>query len=189
MSALLSRDPSVANGNYLSIEKEGNHLAEKILQSTGPNGLFLDVLGRSIRDAYIYTLDKEENFDDLERCEKAIFGVKVEKYTTKSMGWPRQTKQSKKSKNRLLLDTLLFDTAIDFKCTIHNNWMIPPKCKNQWCLLIRLDRKSWTFEVGVFFAVEHHLTNGHNWDRKLNLNAIGKTHIIWLARDVALPPL
>lgn len=136
--------------------------------------------GLSIGCAIDYVLDGD-SFDDLEGCVKTFIGTKFEKNFVRMMNLPYGKMH--------ILDTNIAGYDIDIKFTLGNNWMIPPECINQFCLLCQVSYPNQTYRFGLFQANPEFLTKGFNRDQKRSVSAFGKKSIDWLLWDQpVLPP-
>ena len=112
--------------------------------------------------------------DQLSKAEKTMLGIKFEEMFKLQFGISKSQQ----------LDCLIAGKEVDVKFTCRNNWMIPPKCFDQICLLARMDDEKFSF--GIIQATKDSLTKSANWDRKKQICLSGRGNIHWLFKDKQL---
>jgi hypothetical protein len=135
-----------------------------------------------------YILDGEESLDDLEGCEKTVFGTKFEKRWIKRLDLPRKVSQRKNPHN-LKLDTRVAGFDLDVKTTLGGTtWMIPREAVGHWLFLVQVKPKIETVSYGVFKALPEYLTTGKNQDEKVSVSKVGKRAIRWIEQGASYAP-
>lgn len=137
---------------------------------------------RRVKQVFNYTrdfvLDRDvthrTEISQLSKAEKTMLGIKFEEMFKLEFCLPRGNK----------LDCQINGREVDIKFTCRNNWMIPPKCFNEICLLAKMDDS--VFSLGFIHATQDSLTRSANWDRKKQICLSGKGNIHWLVRDQSL---
>lgn len=148
---------------------------------------FVREVGQIITSTIDYVLDGENSLDDLEGCEKTVFGVKFEKRFIRHFGLPRKVSK-KNNPHNLHLDTRLLGRDLDIKCTLGGkNWMIPQEAVGHWCFLVKVDYRASNFCLGLIKADTENLSPGKNRDTKGSLSASGRERITWIVQQAALP--
>lgn len=126
----------------------------------------------------LLALFNEAEFAQLEAPVKTVLGLLIEKKFLDAFHLP-----CKKGKHShppgMILDTMIEGVHCDIKCTIGNNWMVPPENVGHWCLLFQIDVPHRLFSMGWFKAEEGHLHVGHNRDKKRGISKVGKQTIRW----------
>lgn len=136
----------------------------------------------------LYILDGEASLDDLEACEKALFGVKFEKRFIKALGLPRKISK-KKNPHGLKLDTRIAGINLDIKTTLGGKtWMIPGEAVGEWLFVVAVDLKAQTFSCGFLKATPENLCAGKNQDKKGSVSAEGRCRVRWLAQSAPYAP-
>lgn len=131
-----------------------------------------------------YILDGAESLDDLEACEKTVFGTKFEKRFVRHLGLPHKTSR-KRNPHGLKLDTRVDGLDLDFKTTLGgNNWMVPGEAVGSWLFLVQVDPAAQSVGYGLLKADPENLTAGKNQDKKASVSKIGKQAICWIAQGV-----
>jgi len=136
-------------------------IAELIERGGGTKTKFIETTGQIIRDTLDYVIDGEASLDDLEGCEKTVFGTKFEKRFVRAMGLPRKISKRVNPHN-LTMDTRVAGYDLDIKCTLGSTWMIPREAIGNWCFLVQVDYKASDFSLGLFKALPENLTEGEN---------------------------
>jgi hypothetical protein len=108
------------------------------------------------------------SINQLSKAEKTILGIKFEDMFKREFELVPGDK----------LDCVVGGTEVDIKFTCRNNWMIPPKCFDEICLLAKMDDEK--FSLGLIHATQDTLTKSANWDRKKQICLTGKGNIHWL---------
>lgn len=139
-----------------------------------------DIMAKAIGESLSHVMDGESSFSNLEACEKAMLGVKIEKKFLHAAGLP-----SRRTHKHLKLDTVIDGVPLDIKTTIASNWMIPPEVFHHHCLLVKTDIPKRVFSAGLFHAMPKYLNTRPNRDRKVTLNALGRRSIDWLYKNVS----
>jgi len=161
-------------------------IAELIERGGGTETKFIETTGQIIRDTLDYVIDGEASLDDLEGCEKTVFGTKFEKRFVRAMGLPRKISKRVNPHN-LTMDTRVAGYDLDIKCTLGSTWMIPREAIGNWCFLVQVDYKASDFSLGLFKALPENLTEGENRDAKKSVSARGKQTVQWITTNHSLP--
>ena len=109
-----------------------------------------------------------KKIEELSKTEKTMLGTVFETVVKKELN----------IREGQALDCSLDDFEFDIKFTCRNNWMIPPECIGQTCLLAQ--GTDDTLKVGVFIASEDNLNTGQNRDKKRTVSKKGKGTISWV---------
>lgn len=117
-------------------------------------------------------------WDQLYKTEKTHCGTLVEINLQREFDFEDGT----------VLDYTIVGTDIDCKYSQElGGWMIPPEAVNRLCLVISgTDNATPTFSAGLVRIAPDRL-GAPNRDAKAKLNAVGRTAVAWLFRDVAMP--
>lgn len=107
---------------------------------------------------------------ELDKANKTILGIKWEVVLKNLLGLEKGRE----------LDFNIAGVEVDCKFTMGDNWMIPPSCVGQVCILGRYSEKNNSFAVGFIRANEDHLNPSRNRDSKRTLSVEGKKHIDWV---------
>lgn len=150
-------------------------LKAKILALTTAN-----LLAQAVNESVTHVLDGEPSFSNLEACEKAVLGVKIEKKLLNSMGLP-----TNRNNKKMKLDTEIDGVPLDIKTTSGSNWMIPPEAVGEQLFLIKTDVANRTVSAGLFHAIPESLTSAPNRDMKVQISKVGKRSIDWLYEDIS----
>lgn len=112
---------------------------------------------------------------ELSKTEKTMMGTVFEVVAKKELGIDEGVR----------LDCKLDDFEYDIKLTCRErsfNWMIPPECVGETCLLVHCGDKF--IKVGVFEALESNLNRGQNRDKKRTISKLGKGCIRWVLESI-----
>lgn len=132
------------------------------------------IINKSLNE--LVSFMKEDSFENLTASAKTILGTKIEKEFLTIMKLP-----CKKGKNKdWLLDTIIDGIDVDIKCTIGNNWMMPPEVIGHWCILFQIDAIKKKYSLGFLKADIKNLNGGLNRDRKRSISKTGRANIEWL---------
>ena len=114
---------------------------------------------------------------ELDKNEKTFIGTKIEHFVRDLLDIPKGIR-----------DLRVGMHDVDIKHTIGSNWMIPPESSRVSgpCLLIGTDGKKRTCRIGLIIARPGYLTKG-NRDQKGGISKEGKSHILWLLKDLSWP--
>lgn len=162
-------------------------LKEGLINLAATTDDFVREVGQIVTSTIDYVLDGETSLDDLEGCEKTVFGVKFEKRFIRHFGLPRKVSK-KNNPHNLHLDTRLLGQDLDIKCTLGGkNWMIPQEAVGHWCFLVKVDYRAGNFCLGLIKADAENLSPGKNRDTKGSLSAAGREQITWIVQQAPLP--
>ncbi|MCQ3812712.1 MAG: restriction endonuclease [Acidimicrobiia bacterium] len=118
-------------------------------------------------------------WDQLHKTEKTHCGTLVE------INMQREFKFADGDK----LDYKIANIEVDCKYSQDlAAWMIPNEARDELCLGLWADDSKAVWSMGLFRAVDEHLTNRGNRDQKANLNKDGKASVHWIFQKSELPP-
>jgi hypothetical protein len=161
-------------------------IKQELINIAGSSGALLDGIGMTVAFALDHICDGED-FDDVDAAIKSHFGTKFEKYFINLLDLPRKVGK-KKNPHNLHLDTRIAGTEVDVKCTLCQNWMIPPEAIDHWCLVLKVDPYSLVYSIGLLQATAENISKGCNRDRKRSVSKAGKTQIDWIFTDESFEP-
>ncbi len=119
-------------------------------------------------------------WEQLYKTEKTHFGTLVEINLCREFGF----------EDGILLDYKIAGAEVDCKYSQDlGGWMIPPEAQNQICILVSaIDNDTPKWNMGLVRASAIYLSTSSNRDSKTKLNKAGREAIVWLFKDVPLPP-
>tara|TARA_R110000824_G_scaffold333386_1_gene519986 strand:+ start:370 stop:834 length:465 start_codon:yes stop_codon:yes gene_type:complete len=150
----------------------------KLIKNQNKLGSFLSSKKVELREAYRVTKEhilwKEytgyDKIEELSKTEKTMIGTLFELVVKKELSISQGNK----------LDCRLDDFEYDIKFTCRDNWMIPPECFGELCLLAKGNESS--VMVGTLVASEENLNPGSNRDGKRTISAAGRKKIKWIVK-------
>lgn len=170
-----------------TVYSEAEILKNALIALAPSRAEFIRQTGEIISGTIDYILDGESSLDDLEGCEKTVFGTKFEKRFIRANNLPRKVSK-KNNPHNLILDTRLLGRDLDIKCTLGGkNWMIPQEAIGHWCFLVKVDYRAANFCLGLIKADPETLSPGKNRDTKGSLSKEGREQITWIVQKAALP--
>jgi hypothetical protein len=142
-----------------------------------------DMFRQALRTAVDEVLDGRRtgrySIKKLHKTEKIYIGTKaeivVQDVFTIQRGAPKKP------------DYLIRGHEVDCKFTIRNTWTIPREAVGKICLLLQVNEEEEHFSAGLLRTMPHFLTNRDNQDKKRQVSAAGKEHILWLAQEASFP--
>jgi hypothetical protein len=161
-------------------------IKQELINIAGSSGALLDGIGMTVAFALDHICDGED-FDDVDAAIKSHFGTKFEKYFINLLDLPRKVGK-KKNPHNLHLDTRIAGTEVDVKCTLCQNWMIPPEASRP--LVPRPESRPilLVYSIGLLQATAENISKGCNRDRKRSVSKAGKTRIDWIFTDESFAP-
>jgi hypothetical protein len=114
----------------------------------------------------------------LAKTEKTYLGTKVEIVTRAAFELPQGAR----------MDYTVAGHDVDAKFSLTGGWAIPTEAMGHLCLLMSADDHKGVFDVGIIRIRAEILNPGRNKDHKTTITKQAKGSIIWLARNVRLPP-
>lgn len=157
-------------------------IAGELFAHAGGKEFFIELVDHVIRRVEHDVLRGAESFDDIEGCQKTVFGTFFEKDLIRELNLPAKLSKRKNPHN-LHLDTRVAGFDLDIKTTLGTNWMIPRECVGHWCLLLRVDWRKRRYSIGLLRADDACLTEGCNQDKKRSVSATGKAQIDWIGQN------
>lgn len=139
--------------------------------------------GQVLRDTYDQLYDgartQRYRWDQLFKTEKTHFGTLIEINLQREFEFVDGHK----------LDYKISAREVDAKYShTFGGWMLPPEALDELCLVITASDQTSLFSMGVVRASEALLNKGSNRDAKRTLSSVGRAAIVWVQRDVSLPP-
>jgi hypothetical protein len=142
------------------------------------------VLGTVVQDAMEFVLDPirtgRTELYQVDNVEKTFIGLKVEHFLRDKLDAPKGIR-----------DLHLVGYDVDVKHTLSPwGWMIPPETylREEPCVLISTNEQRRVTHIGLIIARDAYLNASTNRDRKRGIQARSRQNIMWLSRDIALPP-
>lgn len=118
-------------------------------------------------------------WDQLYKTEKTHFGTLLEINLQRTFRYADGAR----------LDYAFSGYEVDAKFSQRmGGWMLPPEAVGELCMVMTADDARGTFSMGVVRADPDLLNHSENRDAKKTLSSQGRSDIVWLQKDAALPP-
>lgn len=169
----------------LDADPERDAIAQEFL-AADPDG---SRLGEVFRQTYDVLYDGQHTgryrWDQLMKTEKTHFGSLLEIHLRRAFDD--------------VIDDVPHDDApldyrvrgIDIDCKYSqslNGWMLPPECFGHLLLVATSSDVEGTWSLGIVRASDENRRDSHNRDKKTQLNRRGTSQVLWVYRDLELPP-
>lgn len=139
-------------------------------------------IGTAFRATYDQLYDGQHTgryrFDQLMKTEKTHFGTLFEINLQREFTFD----------GGLKLDYVIAGHEVDCKYSATGDWMLPPECLNELCLVGVSDDQESKWSLGIIRASPNNVRRGVNRDKKTGLSKDGKKRISWLFKDATLQP-
>lgn len=157
------------------------YLADALRRSVddpdGVEGVTAQLIRRAIDEVIDAPRTRRFVLDECEKTEKTYLGTKIEILFRDAIGQPKGAS----------LDLDLGGVDTDIKHSIGTTWMIPKEAVGRPCVLITENENTARFGLGLVVCRPENLTSGGNRDAKLQVSAVGRANILWLAKDMPYP--
>ncbi|WP_197678165.1 NaeI family type II restriction endonuclease [Brevibacterium siliguriense] len=116
--------------------------------------------------------------DQLHKTEKTHFGTLIEINIQREFNID----------DGEILDFKIAGHEVDCKFSHTAAWMLPTEIFDKLALVTKANDELSTWSVGLIRVTKENRRNSKNQDRKTELNALGRSRIVWLHKDAAMQP-